>query len=517
MRARQRSNKGMLTPHRLAALILCAAATLASAPDARAQSSGAPLPDIGNPASTTLSTADERRIGLMIVRGLRDAGQIVEDPEVNEYIQGVGSRLASHAHEGGQKFTFFVVKDPDINAFALPGGFIGINAGLFTATRSESELAGVLAHEIAHVTQRHIARSIQAAGRGNLASAAAVLATILIGATTGMPSDAIIGGVAAAQSLAIQQQINFTRSNESEADRVGIGILAAADFDPSGMPSFFWTMQQRAGSGRQIPELLRTHPVTTERIAETRDRAAQLPAGKGTDSLGYSLIRERLRVSLLPSDTNFRDLYRDAVSADVPSSDDHRYGRALALVAAGAPQEAVPILRDLVARRQDATQYHAALGQTLLLAGDVPGSLRVLENAQALFPRNVPVTIRLAETLMTAGRARDAHHLLLDLFNNVAPSPAQARYIAMVASTAGDTVDAYYYMSEFHLMGGELALAIDQLKLALTVPEMTDLQRNRIEARITELEEYLPKGKRSREVPDSSPRRDPEGGASKPG
>lgn len=496
-------------------MLLGATTALASVPAAHAQSAGTALPDIGNPASTTLSTADERRIGLMIVRGLRDAGQIVEDPEVNEYIQAVGSRLASHAHEGGQKFTFFVVKDPGINAFALPGGFIGINAGLFTATRSESELAGVLAHEIAHVTQRHIARSIQAAGRGNLASAAAVLATILIGATTGLPGDAIIGGVAAAQSLAIQQQINYTRANESEADRVGMAILAASDFDPSGMPSFFWTMQQRVGSGRQVPELLRTHPVTTERIAETRDRAAQLPAVKAADSVGYGLIRERLRVSLLPADASFREMYRDAASVDTPSTDYRRYGRALALGAAGAPAEALPILRDLVDRWPETTQYHAALGQMLLQAGDVPGAQRVLESAQALFPRNVPVTMRLAETLMRAGRARDAHVLLLDLFNNVAPSPDQARYIALVASTAGDTADAYYYMSEFHLMGGELALAIDQLRMALTVPELTDLQRERIEARITELEEYLPKGKRSREVPDTSPRRDPEGGASK--
>lgn len=501
---------------RIAAAVLGALlATLAALP-AYAEPSNSDLPDIGNPASTTLSTADERRIGLMIFRGLRDAGQVVEDPEINEYVQAVGDRLAGHAHEGNYRFTFFVVKDADINAFALPGGFIGVNAGLVTATRNESELAGVLAHEIAHVTQRHIARSVQAAGRSNLASAAAVLAAILIGATTGMPSDAVMGTITAAQSLAIQQQINFTRTNESEADRVGIGVLADAGFDPAAMPAFFWTMQQRMGSGRQIPDLLRTHPVTTERIAETRDRAAQYGARRVEDSVGYALARERLHVAMLPSDTDYRSLYRDAISADYPTTDGQRYGRALALMAADAPREALPILRDLVERHQEVSQYRTALGQGLLAADDVPGSIAVLEQARTLFPRNVPVTVRLAESLMRANRAKEAHLLLLDLFNNVPPSPDQARYIALVASAAGDTADAYYYMSEYHIMGGELTMAIDQLRLALAVPDITGIQRERTEARIKELQEYLPKGRRSSDVPDPASRRDPEGG-SQPG
>lgn len=491
-------------PRPLPALLLLAAALLAA--PAGAQDSRAGLPDIGSPASTTLSLADEYRIGLMIVRQLRDAGQLVEDPEVNEYIQAVGQRLASHAHEGAHRFNFFVVNDAAINAFALPGGFIGINAGLLTATRSESELAGVLAHEIAHVTQRHIARSIQAAGRANMASAAAMLAAVIIGATTGMPADALLGTVTAAQGLAAQQQINFTRANESEADRVGVGLMAAAGFDPMGMPSFFWTMQQRTGSaGANIPPLLRTHPVTTERIAETRDRVEQLGRRNSEDSTGYGLVRERLRVQMLPPEADFRGLYADAASADLPSTDARRYGRALALVAAGAPTEAVPILADLRERHPDVTLYHAALGQAQLAAGEVAQSRRTLAEAQRLFPRNVPITVRYAETLMRSGEKKLAHEILLDLFNNVVPTPEQARFIALVASAAGDTADAHHYMAEYHLMSGDLQMAIDQLRLALAVPAVTEVQRQRYEARIKELEEYLPKGRRAREVAGGPP------------
>ena len=204
------------------------------------------LPDIGTPVNTTLTPNDEYQIGAMIVRGLRDAGQILEDPELTEYLQTLGSRLVSHVQNANpQRFQFFLVKDSSINAFALPGGFIGVNAGLVLATHNESELAGVLAHEIAHVTQRHIARSIQAQSRSNLVSTAAMLAAILIGATTGAGGDVMQGAVAVAQGAAAQQRLNFTRANEYEADRVGISTLAAAGFafacepDINGAPLVF--------------------------------------------------------------------------------------------------------------------------------------------------------------------------------------------------------------------------------------------------------------------------------------
>jgi predicted Zn-dependent protease len=467
----------------------------------QAQLPGSDLPDIGTPASTTLSLEDEYKIGLMILRSLRDAGQIVEDPEINEYLQTLGMSLSSNAHEGAHRFTFFAVKDSGINAFALPGGFIGVNAGLVKATRNESELAGVLAHEIAHVTQRHIARSVQNSGRSNLASAAAILAAILIGATTGMPSDAVMGTVAAAQGLAAQQQINFTRSNETEADRVGIGILAAAGFDPGGMPDFFWTLQQHNGSaGNNIPDLLRSHPVTTERIAETRDRASKLDGPRHGDSIGYALIRERLTVESLPPETDFRSLYHNAQSADLPSTDGELYGRSLALMRSDSPEQAIPILQDLLARRPDVTHYHVALGQAFLASGRIDAARKTLEKAMSLFPRSVPVTVRYAETLMRDGDPKQAHIVLLDLFNNVPPTPEQARYTALAANAAGDVADAYYYMSEYHVISGDLALAIDQLRLAQAVPGLNDVQRERFDARISELQEYLPKGKRAHEV-----------------
>jgi predicted Zn-dependent protease len=476
----------------IATLILSAACVLLAAPATSADPNE--LPDMGSPAEAILTSQDEYQIGRMIVRGLRDSDQILEDPEVTEYVQSLGGRLSSHAHDGSQRFTFFMAKENTINAFALPGGFIGVNTGLVLETKNESELAGVVAHEIAHVTQRHIARSIAAQSKNSLVSTAAMLAAILIGAASGAGGDAAMAGVAAAQSLAIQQQISFTRSNEAEADSVGLGILADARFDPNGMPAFFETMSRHAG-GREIniPEMLRTHPVTSTRIAETKERANQLDVEPLPDSLSYALMKERLRVLATPSGQDPRDYYAAVIGNEPDATPAQMYGRGLALMLGGEPAKAVTIFQRLRDADSSITQYHTALGQAQLLAGQGDASLATLKEARELFPRNVAVTIRYAESLMRLGNPKRAHEILLDLFNVVPPTPEQARLTALAANAAGDVADSYYYMSEYHIMSGDLPLAMNQLQMALAVPQITSVQRARFEARLDEIQQALPK------------------------
>jgi len=220
------------------ALVVVAAIVLA-ATGARAQD--IKLPDMGSPADAILTKNAEAQIGGMIMRDIRASGQVVEDPLVTEYLNDIGSRIVAQANDGDHNFTFFAVKDSRINAFALPGGYIGVHTGLIEATRNEDELAGVIAHEVAHVTQRHIARAIHANSRQNILSTAMMLGAIVLAAAGG-DSDVVQGAMAVAQGTAIQQQINFTRTNEYEADRVGIAALSDAGFDPFGMASFFEVM-----------------------------------------------------------------------------------------------------------------------------------------------------------------------------------------------------------------------------------------------------------------------------------
>jgi predicted Zn-dependent protease len=485
------------------ALLLGTLPTLAAAQSSSVQDQ---LPEMGTAAQATLSLEDERRIGRMVMRGLRESGAVLQDPETSEYIQSLGLRLSSLAQDGNRDFQFFVVNDPEINAFALPGGFIGIHSGLLLETRGESELAAVLAHEVAHVTQRHIARSIEAQSRANLVSTAALLAAILVGAAGGMSGDATMGSVAAAQSLAAQAQINYTRENEYEADRIGIGVLATAGFDPHAMPAFFDTMFRRTQLGPdRVPEMLRTHPVTSSRIAESKDRANQYPPVDARNSLSYQLIRERVRVLSAPAGTDMRQYYAALGRNEPDLSEAQLYGRALAAMNAGQASDAVPQLERLRAANPQVLTYHTALGQAQLSAGDVDGALQTLERARELAPRNVPVTVRYGEALMQAGRPRRAHEVLLDLFNNVPPTQEQVRLTALAANAAGDVADAYSYMAEYHVMGGDLPLAINQLELALSVPGITPQQRSKFVARLQEFREWLPKERNRERRPPAQP------------
>ncbi len=469
------------------ALLLAAVATVAAAQNARNE-----LPDIGTPADAVLNRGDEFNIGLMVVRGLRDQGQILEDPEVADYLQSLGSRVAAQTGDAGQGFQFFVVREQDINAFALPGGFVGVNQGLMLATANESQLASVLAHETAHVTQRHIARSLRQQGRTGLASAAALLAAILIGAAGG-GGDAVQGAIAMAQGAAQQQTINFTRANEEEADRVGMGFLAAAGFDPQGMADFFETLGRRnsmSSPTQYVPSLLQSHPVTSDRIAEARERAAQFPRTRQPESQSYAFARERVRVISAPPEADLRPYYQSRRQNRTLTAAE-RYGEALAEAQAGERDAAIATLRELGKKYPTLPMVQSALGQTLADGGRSEEALATLGSAVAVSPRNVPLSIRYAQALMRAGHNREAHTLLLDLFNNVPPTPSQIRLIALAASAAGDSGDAYYYMGEYHISSGDLPLAINQLELALAAPNITPVQRARYAARMKEIRDAL--------------------------
>jgi beta-barrel assembly-enhancing protease len=449
------------------------------------------LPDLGSGANALLSRADEYQIGRMVVRDLRSQNLLLDDPETADYLQNLGDRIGAEAQDGEHKLTFLPVRDNSLNAFALPGGFIGMHSGLFLRTQDESELAAVMAHEIAHVTQRHMARTVQADGRIGLTNIAAMLGAILIGVATGSP-DATLGMVSMAQATSMQQQINFTRGEEHEADRVGIGYLAAAGFDPNGMPDFFSTMMRERGmAGDDIPPLLLTHPVEVERLAEARARIQSMPPMlRRSDSASYPYIRERLRVLTNPPKTDLRRYYANR-RINEPSDPALQYGQALAEMTAKNPSAAVTLLKPLVSAQPQLPLLHIALAQAQLAADQKDKALATFENALMLSPRNVPISVRYAEALVATGSAKKAHALLLDLFNNVPPTPEQIRLIAIVANAAGDTADAYYYMGELNIANGDLMLATTQLDLALAVPGINEVQRKRFIARRDEIRDYL--------------------------
>ena len=457
------------------------------------------LPDFGSPADAAITRSQEAQLGRSIYAQLRNSGVVMEDPLVTEYIQGIGSRLAGHANDGGQTFEFFLVEDPAINAFALPGGYIGVNSGLLLTSESESELAGVLAHEVAHVTQRHIARSIYDSQRSGLLNTAAMVAAVLLGAATDIGGDATAGLITAAQAAGVQRQINFTRANEHEADRVGIETLSSAGFDPNGMSAFFEKLSRRYGSTAfRVPAILQTHPVTTERIADARDRARQLPRAEVENSPSYTLIKARLDALQAATSEEALAIFETRLDNSESGPAD-LYGYALSLGRLGRDDESARIFSELVNDFPGVIPYRIGLAESMVRNGQLDSALDVYANAIGLFPRNVPLTISFAEALIIAGEPATAHEVLLDLLNNVPPTPEQIRLIARAANAEGDIGNSHFYMAEYYLMTGSGPLAMNQLRMALESPDVNSVDRARIEARLTQVRDLMPPDQRRRQ------------------
>jgi predicted Zn-dependent protease len=453
------------------------------------------LPDLGGPANAMLNKADEYQVGRMAMREFRNQNLILEDPEVTDYLQNLGLSLASQAHVDDQNFQYVAFREPVINAFATFGGFVCIFTGLILATDNEAELAAVMAHETGHVVQRHIARGLQAESRISLTSMAAMLAALIIGAAgggSGSSGQAMEGAIALSQATALQQTINFTRGQEEEADAVGIELLAGAGYDPQQMAVFFETFSRMEGlTPTVLPALLIDHPVTSDRIAVARARAAQYPhQARYVESPSYAYMRERVRVLVATPQDNMVEYY-EHLAAQHTLSPAERYGQALAQLRGNQAHAAVRTLHELQEAHPELTFLYAAYGQALEADKQHDASLALFERAVKLFPRNVPIAVRYAETLMQTGRAKQAHDVLLDVFNNVPPTPDQIRLTAVAANAAGDVGDAYYYMSEYDLSGGDLNLASQQLELALATPNLTSVQRQRFRARLEEVRGWL--------------------------
>jgi predicted Zn-dependent protease len=316
-----------------------------------------------------------------------------------------------------------------------------------------------------------------------------MLGAILAGAAGGS-GDAMQGAIAVAQGTAAQQQINFTRSNEYEADRVGIAALADAGFDPQGMASFFEVISRdtRPVESR-VPEFLRTHPVSSARIAEARGRARDYESKSTPDSTNYGIAQARLLVSS-QNTAEAAVSYFERQSYE-RQSDTERYGRAVAYMRAGRHAEANRIFEELANKDQKVIAYHIGLAQSQLALEQVDAARTTFDRARELFPRNVPLVVHYAEALLQLGEARLAHQILLDLLNNVQPTPEQVRLIARAAIDAGDAAEAHYYMAEYSLMIGDLVQGVNFLRQALAVPELQEIQRIRFEARIDFIREYM--------------------------
>lgn len=452
------------------------------------------LPSIGDSAGAVISPVEERKLGAMFMRSIRQSGMVLDDLETTSYLRSLGRRLATNSDTPAQPFTFFVVKQPSINAFAGPGGYIGVHTGLFLASENESELAGVLAHEIAHVTQRHLVRAFEAADNLSVPSMAALLAAILIGTQS---PDAGIATAMAAQAGAMQYQINFTRANEYEADRVGIQTLANAGIDAYGMPAFFERLQKNSRLyGSRPPEFLSTHPVTTNRIAEATSRAESYPPGE-KDSVDFQLIRARLRVLSYENPDQVIDDYRQYRKRGEKAEPWQRYEFALLLAVTNEEQEALKILKSLHSKDPDRIAYRLALATMYRKTGEPSKAIALYRDSLELYPGSLELMVPYASTLLANGQAKEAYlqlkdsYTISDISNEKYNDPQIYKLLAQAAEAMGRNAQMHGAMSQYYHLNGFTRQAIQQLQLAKREPGLTDYETARISARLKELKDLL--------------------------
>ncbi|MGM0562948.1 MAG: M48 family metalloprotease [Pseudomonadota bacterium] len=444
------------------------------------------LPDIGEPADQYLSPQKESLIGNAFLQQLEQQGAILDDPEIATYLQSLGLKLSSGS--GQQPFRFFVVKSDQINAFAVPGGFIGIHAGLFLASRNEGELAGVVAHEIAHVTQRHIARYYADAANTNMASIGAILAGLalaLSGSGTGAAAVMMAGSAANYQSM-----INHTRSHEKEADRVGIQYLARAGYDPADLASFFEVMQNRSLEADKRFEILRTHPLDGNRIAEAKSRAAQMPSpDKKPDDRLYQLAKARLTV-LAGDDRELLQHLRRQPEDEMGVID--RYALAQILTQRGLYSEANKTIDQLQEKAPEELAFGLARVRLYNEQGQHEKALKELERWQSLYPRYRPVLDYQIETLRYLDRHQAIIELLEDDYLRGADNwpPRRLHLYAEALKHAGHQARSQLALAEHYIATARYRAAGLQIKEAKDSGQLSTRLSQRAEEMLKNIEEY---------------------------
>jgi len=447
------------------------------------------LPEIGDSAGALISPQQEYRIGQAFFWRLQQSVDLVEDPEINHYIKSLGQRLVTNSDEPALPFKFFMVPDPRVNAFAAPGGFIGVNAGLLLTSQEEDELASVLAHEIAHVTQRHLLRSLEKHQQGSIPRAAALLGAALLAA---VDPQAGVAALTVVQASGVQSQIDHTRAHEAEADNLGMLNLVRAGFDAQAMPTFFERLQQssRFYNSSSVPEFLRTHPVTTSRIAEARGRAVTYTrTGQRRDDLSFYLMREKLRVM---TSTNLIGLKQHYISALAKGNNRNaiasRYGYALALTAMGDYSRARKEMRSLIEGDAERLTYQLALADIEQASGRLTKALNLYQANQRLYPNDYALSVKQAIALLQAHQPKRAARLLLTQLEAGKGSAQLYKLLAQAQGDLGQPSDAHGWLGEYYYSAGRFEQSEEQFKLAVKSAKGNQYQLAKLTSRLREVE-----------------------------
>ena len=436
------------------------------------------LPAMGGGAGL-LAEQQEQEIGRRVLVQLRRNAPLLSDPVLTEYLEDTIHRIIPHAPLEDRNITTVAIDDPSLNAFAVPGNVVGVHAGLFLSARSEHQFAAVMAHEIAHLSQRHYARRLEQQERTTPLTIAGILAGIILTAATG--SQAGIATIAGTQALAVDSMLRHSRAHEKEADRLGLELLAEAGYDPAGMPAMFERMLRQARlQGNRPPEYLSTHPLTESRVSDTRARVDDYRNQKSYgENLAYHLVRNRLRVRYANDLDNMEGVFRrqyEQSSGQAAAA--ARYGLAHVLIEQDNPSEAIPHLRALLKGNEGYIIYAAELGIALREAGYHDEAIALLEKHLERHPGNLTLGRSLADTHMKANNPERAARLYERMTREHGQDPTLWKDLAEAHGRAGNVIEVHRARGERNLLLGDPEAAVREFRQAL---ELAGSSHTRIE------------------------------------
>lgn len=421
------------------------------------------LPSLGDSSSGIVSPEQEHQLGRAWLSLLRGQVQQLSDPLVKDYLERSVYRLAETSQLQDRRLEFVLLDSPQLNAFAAPGGIIGVNGGLFIHAQTEAEYASVLAHELAHLSQRHFARGLEAQQRMQLPLMAAMLAGVVAAAAGA--GDAGIAAIVSTQAAAIQAQRRFSRQNEQEADRIGLINLERAGYDPRAMPDMFGRLMRQYRYDQKPPEFLLTHPVSESRIADTRNRAEQYPDGGVQDSLRYQLMRARIQLKFESTPGLSAKRFR-AMLSDDPGLDAARYGLALAQIASGQLEDAASNLQPLLEKMPDDATYNLAQIELDITANRLQTAQQRVERLLQLYPGSYPVRQANIDLLSKQNRLDQAERELDKLVEVRRNDPDVWYQVSEIRGLTGNIVGLHQARAEFFALVGDYDQAIEQLDFA---------------------------------------------------
>jgi len=476
----------------LSTLAAVACLTLLCPADSQAISEDLQLPNLGTSSGTLFSPQQEYELGQAWLMSYRRQAPVVNDPLISDYLEHLVFNLATHSELEEVKIDVVVVDNPTMNAFAVPGGVMGIHNGILLSARTEDQLASVISHELAHLSQHHFARRVEQQQKAYLPTLAGMLAGLVLAATAG--GDAGMAAITATQAAALESQLSYSRQNEQEADRLGMRTMVSAGMDPNAVAAMFEEMQRdsRLYSTR-VPEFLLTHPVTQSRIADARNRAANYPPAEREVDIEYQLMQARVRLHFEKNLHQAVIRFRSELADPARNPQVARYGLALALLKQSKLDEAQKELDLLLEASPDRISFLVAQAEIMIARGDLEQAQALLKRQLAYNPENHPLTMTYFEALRRAGKAAEGEALLTRHIAGRPKDPELWYQLAEIRGLAGNIVGVHEARAEYFYLNGGIDAAIKQLGYALPLVKQDYPAQVRIEQRIRDLQQWKEK------------------------